>query len=150
MKLGNLEKCINLNSLQAGHFFLSATVLRVMGRSEAEANSSTTHPVGPTLGSSLQKSPPANPRGLAFQYAKDKLSEAATYKVALFVGTLITVYGHFLLPALKGRHDLLSTFVQELRASPLLGALSLLVALLLPLGVQVYAAVSTRLETDHG
>lgn len=85
-------------------------------------------------------------KGLATHYAKEKLGEIGTYTVALLVGTFINIYGHFLVPSLRGEGELWDRFVHELGDSPALTVCSLLLAYLFPIGVQVYAAVKSRIK----
>ncbi len=85
-------------------------------------------------------------KGLAAHYAKEKLSELGTYTLALVVGTFINLYGHFLLPILRGDVDLWDRVIREFRSNPVLSITSLLIAYLFPIGVQVYSTVNSRIH----
>lgn len=80
------------------------------------------------------------------RYAIDKLRDPATYRVAFTVGTFINLFGHFLVPFLRGREDLWANFVSELIEQPVLGACSIAIAFLFPIIVQTHSAVATRIK----
>jgi hypothetical protein len=84
---------------------------------------------------------------LASRFAMEKLREFATYQVALVVGTLINVYGHFLVPYLRGHEDVWGRFTAELQDRPGLGVFSVVLAYLFPVAVQVHSAVRSRLRS---
>jgi hypothetical protein len=81
------------------------------------------------------------------KYAIEKLRDPATYRVAFTVGTLINGYGHFLVPYMRGRPDVLQRFMGELEAAPHLVILSIVIAYLFPIIVQVHSAVRSRVRT---
>ena len=80
------------------------------------------------------------------KYAMDKLRDPSTYKVAFTVGTLINLFGHFLVPTMRGRDEIWSNFVSELTDHPVLGVCSIAIAYLFPVLVQLHAAVDTRIK----
>ncbi len=86
-------------------------------------------------------------KGVASKYAIEKLREMSTYRVAFIVGTLINVYGHFIVPWFRGNPDIWGRFVGELRDNPGLAACSIAIAYLFPVVVQVHSAVSSRMRT---
>ena len=86
---------------------------------------------------------------LVSKYAAEKLRDPSTYKVAFTVGTLINLFGQFLVPFLRGQSEVWSLFVNELQQRPLLAAGSITVAYLFPVIVQVHSAVRSRLH-GHG
>jgi hypothetical protein len=83
------------------------------------------------------------------RYAIDKLRDGGTYRVAFTVGTLINAFGHFLVPYMRGREDVAGRFVEEFQSHPLLVIVSVLIAYLFPVAVQVHAAVTSRMR-GHG
>ena len=86
---------------------------------------------------------------LVSKYAVEKLRDPSTYKVAFIVGTLINLFGHFLVPFLRDTPHVGEVFIDELRTSPVLAVISIAVAYLFPVIVQVHSAVTGRLRT-HG
>lgn len=85
-------------------------------------------------------------KGLAANYAKEKLSEGGTYTVAFVVGTFINLYGNFLVPSLRGDSHLWTSLISEFQQHPFLSVLSFLLAYLFPIFVQVYASVKSRIR----
>ena len=81
------------------------------------------------------------------RYVQEKLGSRNTYIVALIVGTFINVYGHFLVPALRGEEAPLECFFKEFCLAPVLTLSSIALAYGLPLGVGVYSSVATRFQT---
>ena len=86
---------------------------------------------------------------LVSKYAVEKLRDPSTYKVAFVVGTLINLFGQILVPLLRGRSDVGEIFLRELEARPALAALSIAVAYVFPIIVQVHSAVTSRIR-GHG
>ena len=86
---------------------------------------------------------------LVSKYAVEKLRDPSTYKVAFIVGTLINLFGHILVPFLRDRPSVGEAFISELQARPALAAISIAVAYLFPIIVQVHSAVTGRLR-GHG
>ena len=86
---------------------------------------------------------------LVSKYAVEKLRDPATYRVAFTVGTLINLFGHFLVPFMRGRSDVWTRFVAEFQERPILAACTILLAYLFPIIVQVHSAVTSRLR-GHG
>jgi hypothetical protein len=83
---------------------------------------------------------------LVSRYAAEKLRDASTYKVAFIVGTLINLFGQILVPFLRGRPNVADAFLTELEARPALAALSIIVAYVFPVIVQVHSAVTSRIR----
>jgi hypothetical protein len=77
-------------------------------------------------------------------YLVEKLKEPGTYGTAFVVGTLINLYGHALVPWLRGRPQTLAGFVDELRHEPGLMTTSILLGYVFPFLVGTYSAVVTR------
>jgi len=86
---------------------------------------------------------------LVSKYAVEKLRDFSTYKVAFIVGTLINLFGQILVPFLRGRPNVGEAFLSELEARPALAALSIAVAYVFPIIVQVHSAVTSRIR-GHG
>jgi PAS domain S-box-containing protein len=80
------------------------------------------------------------------KYAIEKLRDPATYGVAFAVGTLINLFGHFLVPYLRGQSDVWANFLYEMQTFPVLGACSIAIAFLFPIFVQTHSAVKARLN----
>ena len=70
---------------------------------------------------------------LVSKYAVEKLRDPATYRVAFTVGTLINLFGHFLVPFMRGRSDVWTRFVAEFQERPILAACTILLAYLFPI-----------------
>ena len=83
---------------------------------------------------------------LVSKYAVEKLRDPSTYKVAFTVGTLISLFGHFLVPYLRGQTEVLSLFMNELNSRPILAAISIAIAYVFPVIVQVHSAVRSRMS----
>ena len=81
------------------------------------------------------------------RYTRDKLKSRSTYVVAAVVGTFINLYGHFLVPVLRGESRPLDRFLLELGAAPIIVGSSIVLAYLFPMCVGVYSAVATRFQT---
>lgn len=77
-------------------------------------------------------------------YLRQKLSDSNTYVVAFVVGTLINVYGHILVPLLRGRENPVDLFVSEFRQYPRLVMFSIFLAYCFPFCVTIYSAIRTR------
>lgn len=86
---------------------------------------------------------------LVSRYAVEKLRDPSTYKVAFIVGTLINLFGQILVPFLRGRPNVGDAFLSELEVRPALFALSITVAYVFPIIVQVHSAVTSRIR-GHG
>jgi hypothetical protein len=83
------------------------------------------------------------------KYAVEKLRDPSTYKVAFVVGTLINLFGHILVPFLRDRPNVEEAFISEFEAQPALAAISIAIAYLFPIIVQVHSPVTGRLR-GHG
>ena len=83
---------------------------------------------------------------LAFRFGLQKLQEQGTYLLALVVGSLITVYGQFIVPYLRNEAEVWNTFVHKMLERPKLTMFSILLAYLFPIGVQLQATIVTRLR----
>lgn len=85
-------------------------------------------------------------RAMLMRYVREKLKDSSTYVVALVVGTFINLYGHILVPWLRGSTDPLGAFIVELRAHPLVILLSMVLAYCFPFAVGTFSAVATRFK----
>ena len=74
----------------------------------------------------------------------DKLRDPGTYTTAFVVGTLINLYGHALVPWLRGNPQTLGGFADEIRAEPGLMTTSILLGYVFPFLVGTHASVMTR------
>ena len=83
---------------------------------------------------------------LAIRFGSQKLQDRGTYLVALVVGSLITVYGQFVVPYLRNELGVWDTFVEKMLERPKLSIFSILLAYLFPIGVQLQATIVTRLR----
>ena len=81
------------------------------------------------------------------RYVGDKLRSRNTYIVAAIVGSFINLYGHFLVPTLRGELHPLDRFVVEFASAPGVVFCSILLAYIFPLCVGVYSSVATRFQT---
>jgi hypothetical protein len=81
--------------------------------------------------------------GLIRRYLVQKLKEANTYVVALVVGTFINLYGHILVPWLRGVESPFGRFMDELEAHPGTVWFSIFIAYLFPIIVGTYSSVAT-------
>lgn len=77
----------------------------------------------------------------------EKLKDRSTYIVAAIVGTLINLYGQFLVPWLRGLGDPVDLLAVEFGERPGLALLSVFLAYAFPICVGVYSAVATRYKT---
>ena len=78
------------------------------------------------------------------RYVGEKLRQPNTYVISFVVGSLLNVYGHMLVPWLRGQDQLLSRFAEEFLRFPFLVSLSIAIAYMFPLLVGLYSSVSTR------
>lgn len=74
----------------------------------------------------------------------DKMRDAETYWIAIIVGTLINLFGHILVPWIRGVTDPPMAFVIEFKSNPALSVFSVLLAYAFPLIVGVISSVLTR------
>ena len=74
----------------------------------------------------------------------EKLRDRTTYIVALIVGTLINLYGQFLVPWLRGLGNPIDLLAVEFSERPALAVLSIFLAYAFPICVGVYSSVATR------
>ena len=81
------------------------------------------------------------------RYLVEKLRQRHTYGVALVVGLFINLYGHVLVPWLRGEQRPVARFVEQLAEAPAVVGFSIVVAFLFPLLVGVYSSVTTRIST---
>jgi len=86
---------------------------------------------------------------LAGKYLWEKLGQRSTYVVAFVVGSFINLYGHVLVPVLRGETDPLFRFMDELAAHPVLVSVSILLGYCFPFLVGTFSAVATRLSMSH-
>lgn len=81
--------------------------------------------------------------GLIGRLIADKLRDRTTYVVALVVGTLISAYGHLLVPWIR-HSDPFVNLSAELEERPLMMAVSLFLAYAFPMCVGIYSTVAAR------
>ena len=81
------------------------------------------------------------------RYIADKLRSRNTYFVAALVGTFINLYGHVLVPTLRGEQHPVDRFVIDFGTSPGVVSFSILLAYIFPMCVGVYSSVATRFQT---
>ena len=74
----------------------------------------------------------------------DKMYDRTTYGVAAVVGTLITAYGHLLVPWFRTDANPFSAFADELSRAPSLTVFSIFLAYAFPFCVGTYSAVVAR------
>ena len=88
--------------------------------------------------------PPASPLSLIFRLIGDKLHDRTSYVLALFVGTLINLYGQLLVPWFRGDGDPFFIFYLEFYKQPFLTVFSVFLAYAFPFCVGIYSSVATR------
>ena len=74
----------------------------------------------------------------------DKLHDRTTYGVAVVVGTLISAYGHLLVPWIRSDVNPFTAFATEFGRTPLLTLFSVFLAYAFPFCVGIYSAVAAR------
>ena len=74
----------------------------------------------------------------------DKVRDRTTYGVALVVGTLISAYGHLLVPWFRSDLNPLTVFANEFEVRPGLTLFSVFLAYAFPFCVGIYSAVAVR------
>ena len=74
----------------------------------------------------------------------DKLHDRTTYGVAAVVGTLISAYGHLLVPWFRISENPFAAFATEFERTPLLTLFSIFLAYAFPFCVGIYSAVAVR------
>jgi len=74
----------------------------------------------------------------------DKLHDRTTYGVAAVVGTLISGYGHLLVPWIRSDVNPFTAFATEFGRTPLLTLFSVFLAYAFPFCVGIYSAVVAR------
>ena len=74
----------------------------------------------------------------------EKLRDRTTYGVAAVVGTLISAYGHLLVPWLRTDVNPFTAFAAEFARTPLLTLFSIFLAYAFPFCVGIYSAVAAR------
>ena len=79
-----------------------------------------------------------------FKLVAIRLTDAGTYFLALAVGTLINIYGQFLVPLFRGDANPVATVISQYEKSPLLFIISVLIAYLFPLFVGVFSSVRAQ------
>ena len=87
---------------------------------------------------------PTSPLILIFRLIGDKLQDRTTYVLALFVGTLINVYGQLLVPWFREYGDPFFIFYLEFYKQPSLTIFSVFLAYVFPFCVGIYSSVATR------
>ncbi len=81
---------------------------------------------------------------LIFRLIGEKLLDRGTWIVVLVIGTLINLYGHLLVPWIRGSLDPVTELVIEYDVRPGLTVVSVLLAYAFPLFVGTYSAVAAR------
>lgn len=74
----------------------------------------------------------------------EKLNDRTTYGVAAVVGTLISAYGHLLVPWFRTDENPFVTFSTEFGDAPFLTLFSIFLAYAFPFCVGIYSAVAVR------
>ena len=74
----------------------------------------------------------------------DKLHDRTTYGVAAVVGTLISAYGHLLVPWIRSDVNPFTVFATEFGRTPFLTLFSVFLAYAFPFCVGIYSAVASR------
>ena len=74
----------------------------------------------------------------------DKLHDRTTYGVAAVVGTLISAYGHLLVPWIRSDVNPFTAFAAEMGRAPILTLFSIFLAYAFPFCVGTYSAVAVR------
>ncbi len=74
----------------------------------------------------------------------DKLHDRTTYGVAAVVGTLISAYGHLLVPWIRSDVNPVTAFATEFGRTPFLTLFSVFLAYAFPFCVGIYSAVAVR------
>ncbi len=74
----------------------------------------------------------------------DKLYDRTTYGVAAVVGTLISAYGHLLVPWIRSDVNPFTAFATEFGRTPFLTLFSVFLAYAFPFCVGIYSAVAVR------
>jgi hypothetical protein len=88
--------------------------------------------------------PPDRPMNLILRLIGDKLRDRTTYVLALFVGTLINLYGQLLVPWLRDYGDPFFIFYLEYYKQPSVTLFSVFLAYAFPFCVGIYSSVATR------
>lgn len=74
----------------------------------------------------------------------EKLHDRTTYGLAVFVGTLINLYGQLLVPWFRDSGDPFMAFTREFQDRPYLTVFSIFLGYAFPFCVGLYSAVATR------
>lgn len=74
----------------------------------------------------------------------EKLQDRATYGLAIIVGTLINLYGQFLVPWFRDNGDPFLEFSLEFNTRPYLTVFSVFLGYAFPFFVGIYSGVATR------
>jgi hypothetical protein len=81
---------------------------------------------------------------LIYRYIIEKLRDRSTYILALIVGSIINLYGQFLLPWFRGSFDPPVDFLIEFEIRPEVTIFSVFLGFAFPFCVGLYSAVATR------
>ena len=84
---------------------------------------------------------------LILRFVGDKLLDPATYILALVVGSIINLYGQFLLPWFRGSFDPPTDFLIEYEIRPDITIFSVLLGFAFPFCVGLYSAVAARYKS---
>lgn len=84
---------------------------------------------------------------LILRMVGEKLLDRTTYVLAFIVGTIINLYGQFLLPWFRGSFDPATDFLIEFEIRPDITVVSVLLGFAFPFCVGVYSAVATRYKS---
>lgn len=79
----------------------------------------------------------------------EKLRDRGTYVLVFIVGSIINLYGQFLLPWFRGSFDPATDFLIEFEIRPEITIISVILGYVFPLCVSIYSAVAVRYRS-HG
>ena len=77
----------------------------------------------------------------------EKLRDRGTYVLAFVVGSIINIYGQFLLPWFRGSFDPATDFLIEFEIRPDITIISVAMGYAFPLCVSIYTAVAVRYKS---
>ncbi len=83
------------------------------------------------------------------RFIAGKLRDRSTYVVALVVGTIINLYGQFLLPWFRGSFDPPTDFLIEFEIRPEIIVFSVFLGFAFPFCIGLYSAVTARWKNRH-
>ncbi len=86
---------------------------------------------------------------LLFVLVGNKLKDPSTYILASIVGTVINVYGQFLVPVLRGDANPIDTVINQYETNPYLFLTSVVIAYMFPMFVGIYSSVHAQFKLRH-